>query len=139
MTPQLEKAVTYSDPNNNLSSTATAIREVTAECINVPFTVLQRLNVQVEPTRMPVGPTSLLDAFSSGPRTVPWSVDALSRADRALIGHAIAGHYDVVTTDAAMKDRSLREFLRRLEKLPDAKLPAWYIPQIMIVRRGMAH
>jgi hypothetical protein len=115
------------------------IREVTAECIDVPVTILQRLNILVEPTRIPPGPLALLDAFSSGPRTVPWSVDALPRADRAVVGHAIAGRYDIVTTDGAMKDRSFREFLRRLERLPDAKLPAWYIPEIVVLRRGLWH
>jgi len=115
------------------------IREVVAECIDVPVSVLHRLSVLVEPTRVPPGPTTLLDAFSSGPRTVPWMVGALARADRAVVGHAIAGHYDIVTTDGAMKDRSFREFLRRLGRLPDQRLPAWYIPEIIVVRRGIWH
>jgi hypothetical protein len=115
------------------------IREVTAECIDVPSMVLQKLNILIEPTRTPLTSTGLLDAFSSGARTVPWSIDALPRADRAVVGHAIAGRYDIMTTDGAMKDRSFREFLRRLERLPDAKLPLWFIPEIIVVRRGLMH
>jgi hypothetical protein len=115
------------------------IREVMAECIDVPMAVLQHLNILVEPTRTPSGSQTLLDAFSSGPRTVPWSVDPLPRADRAVVGHAIAARYDIVTTDGAMKDRSFREFLRRLERLPDTRLPAWYIPKIVILRRPLVH
>ena len=115
------------------------IREVAAECIDVPVAVLQRLNILIEPTRTPPGSQTLLDAFSSGPRKVPWSDDPLPRADRAIVGHAIAARYDIVTTDGAMKDRSFREFLRRLERLPDARLPAWYLPKIVILRRPLLH
>jgi len=115
------------------------IKEVTAECIDVHYTVLQNLNIFVEPTRTPMGQRGLLDAFSSGPRDVSWSLDQLSRADRAVVGHAIAGHFDIFTTDGAMKARSFREFLRRLERLPDAHLPSWYIPEIFVVRRGLWH
>jgi hypothetical protein len=66
-------------------------------------------------------------------------VDALARADRAVVGHAIVNRYDIVTTDGAMKERSFREFLRRLGRLPDQRLPAWYIPEIIVVRRGIWH
>jgi len=113
------------------------IREVIAECIDVSYTVLQDLNILVEPTRAPTGPRGLLDAFSSGARDVPWSIDQISRADRAVVSHAIAGRLDILTTDGAMKDRSFREFLRRLGRLRDDQLPPWYIPEIIVVRRGL--
>lgn len=115
------------------------IREVTAECIDVHFEVLSRLNVLIEPTRSPSGMLGLLDAFSSGPRVVPWSLDLLPRADRAVVGHAIACSYDIVTTDAKMRDKSFREFLKRLDGLPEAKIPRWRIPEIIVVRRGLVH
>jgi hypothetical protein len=115
------------------------IREVTAECIDVPFMVLQTLNILLEPTRTPPGSPRLLEAFAAGARRVPWSLEALPRADRAVVGHAIAGRYDIMTTDGAMKDRSFREFLRRLAQLPDAQLPGWFLPEIIVVRRGLLH
>lgn len=115
------------------------IQEVMAECIDVPFEVLQRLTVFVEPTKAPPFSGQLLDAFSSGARTVWWSPDPLKRADRAVVGHAIACHYDIATTDRALRVRSFSEFLRRLDHLPDAKLPPWYLPEIIVVRRGLLH
>jgi hypothetical protein len=115
------------------------ISEVIAECIDVPLMVLQKLHILIEPTRIPPASSGLLDAFSAGARSVRWSIAALPRADRAVVGHAIAGRYDIMTTDGTMKDRSFREFLRRLERLPDARLPLWSIPEIIVVRRELMH
>src|SRR6267142_1251974 len=80
------------------------IKEVTDECIDVPWVVLRDLRIWVERTRTPPGPANILDAFSSSPRDVWWR-DQLPRADRAVIGHAIAGCFDVMTTDRRMKPR----------------------------------
>jgi hypothetical protein len=133
-------------PNNplrdllkKLGGRQVTIREVTAECISVSYLVLQELKIYIEPTKTPTGYDKLLDAFSSGARDVFWSSEQLKRADRAVIGHAIANRLDVLTTDGAMKARSLREFLRRMDHMPDAKLPSWYIPEITVVRCGMWH
>lgn len=115
------------------------IREVMAECIDVPAALLDGLGILVEPTAQPSGSPELLDAFSSHPRSVWWRTDHLARADRAVVGHAIARRYDVVTTDAAMKERSFREFLRRLDQRADDRLPAWYLPEIIVVQRGLWH
>jgi hypothetical protein len=116
-----------------------SIREVMAECIDVPAHVLDELGVRIEPTMRPAGSSELLDAFSDHPRSVGWRTDPLRRADRMVFAHAIARRYDIVTTDQAMKDKSFREFLTRLGRLPDSKLPAWHIPEIIILKRGLSH
>ncbi len=113
------------------------IREVTAECLDVPWKLLKDLNIQIEPTLKPSGPQSLLDAFSGGLREIRGAL--LTRADRAVVGHAIATRLDILTTDRHMKQSSYREFLKRLDRLPDNKLPLWYIPEIIIVQRGYLH
>jgi len=41
---------------------------------------------------------------------------------------------DILTTDNSMKERSYREFLRRLDRMPDMKLPSWRLPEIEVVR-----
>ena|SRR5712691_4169533 len=115
------------------------LREVIAECIDVPALVLDQLHIFIEPTTKPPGSPELLDAFSDHPRSVQWRSDPLKRADRTVVAHAIAKRYEVLTTDQAMKDRSFKEFLQRLSRLPDSKLPAWHVPQIIIVKRGLWH
>lgn len=114
------------------------IREVTAECITVPVAVLTQMHIRVEPSAVPPDPRGLLQAFSAGRRDLPW-VEDLPRADRAVVAHAIARRFDIVTTDSAMKQKSFKEFLRRLEQTPDAALPAWRLPHILIARRGVWH
>jgi hypothetical protein len=106
------------------------INDVFAECRDVPLTTVQELNVLVERTERPQGSPEqlrLLDSFQAG-------TGDLTRADRSLVGHAIARHMDILTTDASMKERSFREFLSRLNRVPDAKLPHWYLPNIEVVR-----
>jgi hypothetical protein len=107
------------------------IKEVCTECRNVlPVRILSDLGVHIEPTQKPGGDyeqLTLLDSFQAG-------VGDITRADRALIGHAIARGLDVLTTDARMRYNSYREFLRRLDRLKDARLPLWYIPHIEVLR-----
>lgn len=112
------------------------LKDVMAECITVPVDVLTRLGIVVEPARTPPDPHNLLQAFSSGVRAVRFN-DELKRADRAVVAHAIAGQYDVVTTDWRMRERSFREFLARMERLPDERLPNWRIPQFHLADRGI--
>ena len=114
------------------------IKEVIAECIDVPVTLLTKLNVSVEQSKTPPDPQGLLHAFSQGSRSVSFHED-LPRADRAVVAHAIAGQYDIVTTDQRMKQRSFKEFLKRLERTSDQKLPPWRIPQIHVAQRGLWH
>jgi len=114
------------------------IREVTAECIDVRVSTLEQFGVVVEPSKTPPDPQGLLQAFSAGMRAVSFN-EELPRADRSLIAHAIAGHYDVVTTDWRMRQRSYKEFLARLDRLHDAKLPPWRLPQFHLMDRGIIH
>jgi hypothetical protein len=114
------------------------IREVTAECIDVRVTTLERLGVLVEPSKSPPDPQGLLQAFSGGTRAVSFN-EELPRADRFLIAHAIAGQYDVVTTDWRMRQRSYKEFLTRLDRLHDKKLPPWRLPQFHLADRGVVY
>jgi len=111
------------------------IKEVCAECRNVPVQLLSDLGVIVEPTQTPGGDydqLTLLDSFQAG-------VGDITRADRALIGHAIARGLDVLTTDSRMRYNSYREFLRRLDRLSDTRLPLWYIPHIEVLRGYRSH
>ena len=91
------------------------IRDVTAECITVPVALLVQMHILVEPSLAPPDPQGLLQAFSAGKRDLSW-VEDLPRADRAVVAHAIARRFDIVTTDAAMKEKSFKEFLKRLER-----------------------
>lgn len=127
-----------SDRLRRANARLVTIREVMAECMNVSYRQLDDLGVLVEPTRKPYGGEELLDAFSAGPRDVWWRTD-LERADRAVVGHAIASRYDILTTDRRMKERSYQEFFRRLTRLPDSKLPGWHLPEIIVVQRGLWH
>ena len=105
------------------------IKEVFAECRTVPLSLVQELGVLVERTEKVAGTAEqlkALEAFQSG--------GGLSRADRAIIEHAIARRMDILTTDGSMKRRSYREFLKRLDRMSDAKLPSWHLPEIQIVR-----
>jgi hypothetical protein len=97
------------------------LRAVIAECMHVRDQHLNDLGVLVEPTRTPYGGEVLLDAFSAGPKDVWWRTD-LERADRAVVGHAIASRYDILTTDRRMQERSYRECFRRLARLPERQL-----------------
>ena len=106
------------------------INDVFIECRNVPLTSVQQLHVLVERTARPPGTPDqlrLLDSFQAG--TVQ-----LTRADRSIVAHAIARNMDILTTDASMKERSYREFLKRLDRMPDARLPHWHLPNIEVVR-----
>ena len=106
------------------------INDVFAECRNVPLATVQQLNVLVERTARPQGTPDqlkLLESFQGG-------AGQLTRADRTLVGHAIARNMDILTTDASMKERSYREFLQRLDRMSDAKLPHWHLPHIEVVR-----
>jgi hypothetical protein len=111
------------------------IKEVCAESRNVPVRILSDLGIIIEPTQTPGGDyeqLTLLDSFQAG-------VGDITRADRALIGHAIARGLDVLTTDARMRSNSYREFLRRLDRLKDARLPLWHIPHIEVLRVYRSH
>jgi hypothetical protein len=114
------------------------IREVTAECITVPVAVLQQMHILVEPSASPADPQGLLQALPAGKRDLSW-VEDLPRADRAVVAHAIARRCDIVTTDMAMKEKSFKEFLKRLERTQDANLPPWRLPYILIAKRGVWH
>jgi hypothetical protein len=114
------------------------IREVTAECIDVRSSILERLGVLIEASKSPPDPQGLLQAFSGGTRAVSFN-EELPRADRSLIAHAIAGQYDVVTTDWRMRQRSYKQFLARLDRLHDRKLPLWRLPQFHLADRGFMH
>jgi CheY-like chemotaxis protein len=114
------------------------IKEVMAECISVPVALLESLHILVEPSRSPHDPQGLLHSFSAGRRSV-WFNDDLPRADRAVVAHAISEHYDIVTTDWAMKDGAFREFLKRLQRMPDRQLPIWRLPYIYVAARGLTH
>ncbi|HET7442911.1 MAG TPA: hypothetical protein VFJ47_16535 [Terriglobales bacterium] len=106
------------------------INDVFAECRNVPLSTVQELHVLVERAARPQGTPDqlrLLEAFQSG-------AGELTRADRSLVGHAIARNMDILTTDGSMKVRSYREFLQRLDRLSDANLPHWHLPNIEVVR-----
>jgi len=110
------------------------IKEVCQECRTVPVKVLSDLHILVEPTQTPAGDLKqirMLDAFQAGP--------GLTRADRAVVGHAIAERLDIMTTDWNMKQRSFKEFLKRLDRLPDSRLPLWYIPTIEVLEGGRSH
>ena len=78
----------------------------------MPVTLLTKVNVSVEPSKTPPDPQGLLQAFSQGSRNVPFHAE-LPRADRALVAHAIARQYDIVTTDQRMKRNSFKEFVKR--------------------------
>ena len=114
------------------------IREVTAECINVPVALLEELHIWVEPSRTPPDPNGLLQAFSGGRRSVSFN-DDLVRADRAVVAHAIAGQYDIVTTDWRMRQRSYKELLTRFDRMDDHKLPLWRLPRFLLEDRGTVH
>jgi hypothetical protein len=114
------------------------IREVTAECIDVRVATLEKLGVQIEPSKSPPDPQGLLQAFSGGTRAVSFN-EELPRADRFLIADAIACHYDVVTTDWRMRQHSYKEFLTRLDRLHDTKLPPWRLPQFHLADRGSVY
>jgi hypothetical protein len=96
------------------------------------------MHVLVEPSLGPPDPQGLLQAFSAGKRDLSW-VEDLPRADRAVVAHAIARRFAIVTTDAAMKETSFKEFLKRLERTQDAKLPPWRLPSSLIAKRGVWH
>lgn len=106
------------------------LNDIFAECRTVPLTTVQQLHVLVERTERPQGTPeqlSLLESFQAG-------AGQLTRADRTLVGHAIARRMDILTTDASMKERSYREFLLRLTRIPDIRLPHWYLPSIEVVK-----
>jgi hypothetical protein len=105
------------------------IKEVFTECKTVPLTLVQQLGLLVERSEQPAGTREqlrTLEAFQGG--------EGPSRADRSVFAHAIARSMDILTTDNSMKERSYREFLRRLDRMPDMKLPAWRLPEIEVVR-----
>ena len=114
------------------------IREVLSECINLPVATVVELQILVEPSVSPPDPQGLLKAFTAGTHSIIWH-DDLAQADRAVVAHAIARHYDIVTTDLAMKRRSFKEFLTRLDRTSDARLPLWRLPQIHIAKRSLWH
>jgi len=104
------------------------IREVMAECLDVPYSLLDALGILVEPTASLAECSELLDRFGQ-------------KADKHVVAHAIARRLDILTTDGAMKTRSYREMLRDLERMPDDRLPGWFLsfPYIEIVGRGLWH
>jgi hypothetical protein len=114
------------------------IREVLRECINVPVALVESLHIVVEPSGNPPDPHGLLQAFSSGTRRVSFN-ESLPRADRAVVAHAIACHYDIVSTDWRMRQRSYRELLTRLDRMPDSRLPNWRLPNFHLEDRGTIH
>jgi hypothetical protein len=105
------------------------IREVFAECLTVHYTIVHEMHVMVERTERPHGTPDqlrLLDSFQGG--------GAVTRADRSIVGHAIARSMNILTTDASLKEHSYAEFLKRLERMKDARLPPWHLPNIEVVR-----
>ena len=57
--------------------------------------------------------------------------------EHGIVAHAIAGEYDIVTTDWRM--RSYKEFLTRLDRTADNKLPLWPLPRFFLDDRGTVY